>query len=443
MTIQISDHFNYKKLFRFVLPSMFMMIVTSIYGVVDGLFVSNFVGKTAFAAINLVIPFTMILGSTGFMIGTGGTALVSRVIGEDDREKANRYFTMLIIFAIALGIILTAVGIAVMRPVAQLLGATDDMIDDCVIYGDILIAFTTFYILQNIFQSFLAAAEKPKLGFIVTLTAGCANMVLDALFIAVFKWGVVGAAVATGIGQIIGGVIPLVYFAKKNSSLLKFVRTKIEIKPLLKACANGSSELLTNVAISVVSMLYNYQLLKFFGENGVAAYGVLMYVQLVFFAIEIGYSIGSAPIVGFNYGAQNDAELKNIFKKSMIILSLSGVVLTALAQLLAYPLAKLFVGYDAELFNLTISSFRVFSFSFIFSGITIYSSGFFTALNNGAVSATLSFLRSLVFQTVFVFALPAIFGTDAIWWAAFATEACAFVISIIMFFAFRKKYNYV
>lgn len=419
-----------------------MMIVTSVYGVVDGLFVSNYVGKTAFAAINLVIPFTMILGGLGFMVGTGGTALVSRVVGEEDRERANRYFTMLIIFAVALGLVLTVVGIAVMRPVALLLGATEDMIEDCVVYGDILIAFTTFYILQNIFQSFLAAAEKPKLGFIVTLIAGCANMILDALFIAVLKWGVIGAAVATGIGQVLGGVIPLVYFARKNSSLLKFVRTKLEIKPILKACANGSSELMTNVAISLVSMLYNYQLLKFFGENGVAAYGVLMYVQLVFFAIEIGYSMGSAPIVSFNLGAQNYAELKNIFKKSMIILSISGVVLAGLAQILAYPLAKLFVGYDAELCDLTISAFRVFAFSFVFSGITIYSSGFFTALNNGAISATLSFLRSLVLQTVFVFTLPALFGVDAIWWAAFATEACAFVISVIMFIVFRNRYHY-
>lgn len=442
MTIQISEHFNYRKLIRFVLPSVFMMIVTSVYGVIDGLFVSNFVGKTPFAAINLIMPFSMILGGTGFMLGTGGTALVSKVLGENDNEKANRYFTMIIIFSVCLGVILTAVGVAVMRPVARLLGASDEMMGYSVLYGRIVVGFTVFYMLQNIFQSFLAAAEKPKLGLIVTLIAGCTNAALDALFIVVFKWGIVGAAVATGIGQVLGGVIPLIYFSRKNGSLLKFVKTKLQVKPILKACGNGSSELLTNVASSVVSMLYNLQLMKFFGENGVAAYGVLMYVQLVFLAIEIGYTIGSAPIVGYNYGAQNYDELKNLFKKSMLILSIAGVVLSALAQALAIPLAKLFVGRDAELFALTVKAFRMFSFAFIFSGIAIYSSGFFTALNNGLVSAILSFLRALVFQVAFVFLLPYLFGVNGIWWAMFATEASAFIVAVIFFIAFRKKYRY-
>lgn len=445
MKVQISDHFNFRKLFRFVLPSVFMMVVSSVYGVIDGLFVSNFVGKTAFAAINLIMPFTMILGGMGFMIGTGGTALVTKILGENDREKANRYFTMLVIFAVLLGVVLTAVGNSLMRPVARLLGggkASEEMIDGCVLYGRIVVSFTTFFMLQNIFQSFLAAAEKPKLGLIVTLIAGCTNAALDALFIAVFKWGIVGAAVATGIGQLLGGVIPLIYFARKNSSLLKFTKTKLEIKPVLVACGNGSSELLTNVASSVVSMLYNLQLMKFYGENGVSAYGVVMYVQFIFLALLIGYAIGSAPIVGFNYGAENTAELKNIFKKSMIILALSGVILSGLAQALAVPLAKLFVGYDGELFTLTVHAFRLYSFAFIFSGVAIYSSGFFTALNNGLISAILSFLRSLVFQVAFVFLLPLLFGVDGVWWAMFATEVFACVIAVIFFIAFRKKYRY-
>ena len=438
MRIQISDSFNYKKLIRFVLPSIFMMTVTSIYGVIDGLFVSNFVGKTPFAAINLIMPFPMILGGMGFMIGTGGTALVSKAIGENDVERGNRYFTMLIIFAAALGVILTAVGIAVMRPVAVLLGASGEMLEHSVLYGRIVVGFTTFYI----FQSFTAAAEKPKLGLIVTIIAGCTNAVLDAVFIVWFKWGIVGAAVATGVGQVLGGVIPLVYFARKNGSLLRFVKTKFEIKPVLKACGNGSSELLTNIASSVVSMLYNLQLMKLLGENGVAAYGVIMYVQLIFLAIEIGYAIGSAPIVGYNYGAGNVAELKSVFKKSMVIMGVSGAVLAALAQALAVPLAKLFVGYDEELYNLTVYSFRLFSFAFIFSGVGIYSSGFFTALNNGLVSAVLSFLRALVFQVAYVFLLPWLVGADGIWWAMFATEASAFVVAVIFFIAFRKKYGY-
>ncbi len=442
MTIKISDHFNLRKLFRFVLPSIFMMIVTSIYGVVDGFFVSNFVGKTPFAAINLIMPFIMILGGMGFMLGTGGTALVAKVIGENDSKKANQYFTMLIIFAVILGIVLSAIGIAVMRPVARLLGANDDMIEYCVLYGRLTVGFISLFILQNVFQSFLAGAGKPKIGLVVTLIAGCTNIVLDALFIAVFKWGIAGAAIATGIGQFLGGIIPLVYFARKNSSLLKFTRTKLEIRPILRACANGSSELLTNIASSLVSILYNLQLMKFYGENGVSAYGVIMYVQLIFLAIIIGYTIGSAPIVSYNYGAKNTTELKSIFKKSILVLVISGVVLAGLAQALAIPLSKLFVGYDTQLYNLTVHAFRLFSFSYIFSGVAIYSSGFFTALNNGLISAILSILRSLIFQVAFVFLLPLLFGVNGIWWAMFATEVCATIISTILFVAKRKKYNY-
>lgn len=367
-------------------------------------------------------------------------------MGENDREKANRYFTLLILFSVVFGLCLTAVGISVMRPVARFLGtgkASDEMIEDCVLYGRIVVGFTTFYMLQNIFQSFLAAAEKPNLGLIVTLIAGCTNAVLDALFIAAFRWGIVGAAVATGIGQVLGGVIPLIYFSRKNSSLLRFIKPKFEIMPILKACGNGSSELLTNVSSSVVSMLYNVQLMKFYGENGVSAYGVIMYVQLIFLALMIGYTIGSAPIVGFHYGARNTDELKNIFKKSIWILAVGGVVLSGLAQALAMPLAKLFVGYDRELFDITVHAFRLFSFTFVFSGVAIYSSGFFTALNNGLVSAILSLLRSLVFQIAFVFLLPFLFGVDGIWWAMFATEAGATVVAVIFFIAYRKEYRYI
>lgn len=419
-----------------------MMILTSVYGVVDGLFVSNFVGKTPFAALNLIMPFIMILGGMGFMIGTGGTALVSKIIGEGDREKADKTFTMVIIFAVIFGAVLTAVGMSVVRPVSYLFGATDDLIEDCVLYGRICVGFTAFFMLQSIFHSFLVAAERPMLGLLVTFIAGCANAVFDALFIVAFEWGIAGAAVATGIGQVLGGIIPLVYFARKNSSLLKLTKTKLELKPILKTCGNGSSELLTNVASSVVSILYNFQLMKYLGEDGVSAYGVLMYVQFVFLAMEIGFSIGSAPIVGYNYGAKNDAELKNVFKKSMIIVGIAGVVLSGLAQALAVPIAKLFVGYDKRLYELTVYAFRLFSFAFVFSGINIYSSGFFTALNNGLVSAILSLLRAFVFQIAFVFLLPHFFNVDGIWWAMFATEVAAFIVAVIFFIAMRKKYRY-
>lgn len=435
--IQLSDHFTYRKLLQFVFPSIVMMIFTSIYGVVDGLFVSNYAGKTAFAAINLVMPFIMVLGGIGFMIGTGGTALVSKILGEGDQEKARRYFSMMILFTVLVGLILTVLGVVFMEPVALFLGATPEMLDDCVLYGRIVNAFTAAFMLQNVFQSFLIAAEKPKLGLAATVAAGVTNMVLDALFVAVFHWGIAGAAIATGLSQCVGGLFPLLYFLRPNTSKLRLVRTKLELQPILNACGNGSSELMSNISSSIVSMVYNFQLLKYLGEDG-----VLMYVQFVFVAIYIGYSIGCAPIVGFHYGAQNHPELKNMLRMSVILMSASGVVLTVLARVLAAPLAKIFVGYDEGLFTLTCHAFRLFSFAFLFAGFNIFASSFFTALGNGRISATISFLRTLVFQTSSVILLPLLLGVDGIWYAITAAEIFATLISIIFLLAKRRKYHY-
>lgn len=440
--IQLSDHFNYKRLLRFVMPSIIMMIFTSIYGVIDGLFVSNFVGKTPFAALNLVMPFILILGAMGFMVGTGGSALVAKVHGEGDGQKAKRYFTMMIAFTAILGLLFTAIGIAVVRPVCYLLKATDDMIDHCVLYGRIVIGFTTVFMLQNVFQSFFITAGKPTLGLIVTVAAGVTNIILDALFIVVFKWGLAGAAVATGIGQCVGGIVPLIYFIRPNGSTLRFTKTKLQMKPLLQACVNGSSELMSNISSSIVSMLYNWQLMRFIGEDGVSAYGVLMYVQMIFLAISIGYSIGASPIVSYHYGAGNGSEVKNIHRKSLVLTGSTGIVLTGLAQLLAVPLAKLFVGYDADLYGLTVHAFRIFSFVFILAGLNIFASAFFTALNNGVISAIISFMRTLVFQTTAVMLLPMVLDTDGIWWAITVAEVLAFAVSVAFLIGKRKKYHY-
>ncbi len=443
MKIKLSDHFTYSKLLRFVFPSIIMMVFTSIYGVVDGLFVSNFAGKTAFASINLVMPFVMILGGIGFMIGTGGTALVSKVLGEGRKEKANEIFTMMIIFTLLLGALLSVIGVVSMPWVADFLGATEEMMADCVIYGRIVTGFTVTFMLQNVFQSFLIAAEKPKLGLLATVLAGITNMALDAIFIIVFKWGVAGAAIATGLSQCVGGIFPLIYFLRKNSSLLRLTKTKLEIKPILNACGNGSSELMSNISSSVVSMIYNFQLMKYVGEDGVSAYGVLMYVQFIFVAIYIGYAIGCAPITGYHFGARNHNELKNMLRKSSFLSAVSGVVLTILAIALSSPLAKLFVGYDEELYELTRHAFRLFAYSFLLAGFNIFTSSFFTALNNGAVSAAISFMRTLIFQTSSVLILPIFLGVDGIWWAITVAEFFAFILSLIFLFAKRKKYNYI
>lgn len=420
-----------------------MMVLTSIYGVVDGFFVSNFAGKTAFAALNLIMPFVMILGGTGFMVGTGGTALVAKVLGMGDKPRANRYFSILIYFTLLLGALLSVLGVVFTPQVAVFLGATADMMHDCVLYGRITIAFTTTFMLQNVFQSFLIAAEKPGLGLAVTTAAGVTNMVLDALFVGIFRWGVVGAAAATGLSQCVGGIIPLIYFLRPNKSLLRLTAAKLEIKPLLQACGNGASELMSNISGSLVSMIYNFQLMKYIGENGISAYGVLMYVQFIFIAVYVGYSIGCAPVISYHYGADNSAELKSMLKKSSLLMSVLGLAMCLAAYLLAAPLARLFVGYDAELFALTAHAFRLYSLSFLLAGLNIFASSFFTSLNDGAVSAVISFFRTMLFQTSMVLILPLILGVDGIWWAITAAEVCAFVLSASFIFAKRKKYNYI
>lgn len=440
--IQLSDHFTYARLFRFVLPSIVMMVFTSIYGVVDGLFVSNFAGKTAFASINLIMPFLIILGAMGFMLGTGGTALVSRVLGEGDKAHANKYFSMITLFGILLGVILTVVGVLAMRPMAILLGATEAMVDDCVLYGRIVVCFLTSFMLQNMFQSFLIAAEQPKFGLLITLAAGVTNMVLDALFVGVFRWGIAGAAIATGISQTVGGVVPLMYFLFSKSSPLRLRWTKFEAQPLLRSCANGSSELMSNISGSLIGMLYNAQLMRFLGEDGVATYGVLMYVQFIFVAIDIGYSIGCAPIISYHYGARNHPELRNLLTKGLKVMGILGIVMTIAAISLSGTLANIFVGYDATLCELTRHAFHLFSFAFLLAGFNIFLSSFFTALNNGGVSAAISFLRTLVFQAASVILLPMALDVDGLWWAASAAEALAFVVSIGFLLALKGKYHY-
>lgn len=442
MNIQLSDHFTYRRLIRFVIPSVAMMILTSIYGVVDGLFVSNFVGKTAFAAVNLVIPFTLVLGAFGFMLGTGGTALVAKTLGEGKQEEANRIFSMLIYFAIGLGLVLTMLGIAALKKILLKMGADDAMLGCGMIYGRLVLLGIPFYMLQNMFQNFLIAAEKPQLGLIVTVAAGLTNMVLDALFIAVLGWGVAGAAAATALGQCVGGLIPFVYFARKNSSRLALVKTKLLGGALLRTCTNGSSELVSNISMSSVGMLYNAQLMKVAGENGVAAYGVILYVNFIFIAIYLGYAYGSAPIVAFNYGAGKKAELQNVLKKSLKLLLGTGIVLLSIGVLFAGVLSGLFVGYDAQLYAMTVRGLRFYAVSFLLSGFNIFGSSFFTALNNGMVSAAISFLRTVVFEVAAVLILPLFFGLDGVWCAITVAELASILITIGAFSALRKRYQY-
>ena len=442
MQIQLSEHFTYKKLLRFVLPSIVMMIFTSIYSVVDGLFVSNYVGKTALASINLILPLLMAISALGFMIGTGGSALVGKTLGEGEKELANEYFSMLVYVTAIFGVIFSLLGALFVPNVARFLGASGELLDNCILYGRICFISMPFFMLQNVFQSFFVTAEKPKLGLAVIISAGVTNMFLDWLFVGTLGFGLKGAAVATVCGEILGGSFPIFYFTRKNSSLLKLGRTHFRKDVLLKACVNGSSELMTNISSSIVNSLYNLQLMKFAGENGVAAYGFIMYVNFIFVAIYIGYSMGSAPIISYNYGAGNHNELKNMFKKSLTLVAIWGICLASLAQLLNAPLSKMFVGYDEALLNLTQQGFRIYALVFLLSGFDIFGSSFFTALNNGVVSAVISFLRTLVFQIGAVIILPAIYGLNGIWSAVVVAEALTLLVTITCLVRYRKRYHY-
>ena len=440
MNIKLSDSFSVGRLLRFTLPSIVMMVFTSIYGVVDGFFVSNFVGKTPFAAVNFIMPFLMMLGAVGFMFGTGGSVLIAKTLGEGKPEKANRLFSLFIYVSAALGVVITALGIAFLPQVATLLGAEGQLHADSVTYGRAVLLALPCYILQLEFQSFFIAAEKPQLGLAVTVISGVTNMILDAVL--VIPFGLVGAAAATAASQAVGGIVPVIYFLLPNKSLLRIGKTSLDGRGLLKACTNGSSELMSNVSMSLVGMLYNIQLLAYAGENGVAAYGVMMYVNFIFISAFIGFSIGSAPVVSFHYGAGNHTELKSLLKKSLLILFVFAGAMFMLGQALALPLSAIFVSYDKELMELTVSGFRTFAFSFLFAGFAIFFSGFFTALNDGLTSAIISFMRTLVFQIAAVMLLPLILGLDGIWWSIVAAEAMAVGVGFIFLIAKKKRFKY-
>lgn len=441
--IQLSDHFTYKRLLRFAASPVLMMIFCSIYSVVDGLFVSHFAGKDAFTAVNLVFPLVMVLSAVGFMFGTGGTAIVAKTMGEEKPDLAKQYFTLIVVVASVSGAVLSVVGILLLKPVCVWMGAEGEVLSLCQTYGTIILCALPFFMLQNMYQNFFATAEKPKLGFAFTLTSGVTNMVLDALLVAVFSFGIVGAAVATAVSQATGGILPTVYFICKNGSKLRFSKFRWYGKVVLKTCTNGSSELLGNVSMSIVSMLYNKQLMNLVGDSGVDAFGVMMYVQFIFVAIFIGYCISFAPIVGYNFGAQNKRELQNVFSKSMILVAITSVLMVVFGVGLAHPISLLFVGYDSEMLQITVNGMRLFSICYLFVGFNMFASCFFTALNNGLISAVISFGRTLVFQVVCIYVLPIFWGLNGIWLATVVAEGLAMLVSVLMFFVTNGKYQFV
>lgn len=440
--IQLSDHFTRRRMIQFTLPSIGMMIFTSIYGMVDGYFVSNYVGSIPFASLNLAMPFIMILAAVGFMFGTGGSALVSMTLGMGKRQKANEIFSLLVYLLAGCGIVLGIFGFCVAPWMSKVLGATDEMMPYSILYIRVSMISLPFFMLQNLFQSFLVTAEKPKLGFFVTILAGVTNMFLDWLFVGVFGLGLGGAAAATVISETVGGMIPLIYFFRPNPSILRLGKTRWDGRAVLKACTNGSSEFLTNCASSIVGMLYNLQLMKYLGSNGVAAYGVIMYVNFIFVGIYFGYTMGIAPVVGYHYGAKNTDELRGLFRKSIQMILVTSIVLTLLSECTAGFLVRIFVGYDAQLYALTVYAFRIYAVAFLFMGFNIFGSGFFTALNNGKISAFLSVMRSLILQLSAIYVLPYLFGADGLWGVVIVSDGICLIFTIWMWIRYQKVYHY-
>ena len=441
-SVDMSAHFTTLQLLKYAAPSMAMMVFTSIYGVVDGFFVSNFAGSTAFAAVNFIMPFIMILCSVGFMVGTGGSALIASAAGEGDVPRANSYFCKLVTFTFMVGIVVAVFGFFFARPLAQLMGATGIMLDLSEIYARISMISLPFYMLQCLFQAFFNTAGKPKVGFVVTLCAGCTNIVLDIVFVGILGFGVEGAAAATVCSEFIGGGVSLIYFTRKNPTPYTYRPVLPNPRLIGRTCINGSSEMVANIAMSLVGMVYNIQLLRLLGENGVSAYGVIMYVSLLFSAIFIGYEIACSPLMSFQNGAGNTCEKRSLFKKSMLIISVASVILFVIGESCAYPIAYIFTGYNQDLCDLTVMAFRMYACSFLFMGIAMYGSAFFTSLENGLISAIISFVRTLVCELGAVIILPYLFGAQAIWLSFVVAEIVAALLSGLLIVAFSRKYGF-
>lgn len=439
----LGGHYGARRLFISSLPLIGMMVLISIYSIVDGLFVSNLVGTTAFAALNLIWPAIGLVGALGLMVGTGGAALVSKTLGEGDEPRANRYFSMFVEFILLLSVVLAVPLLVWMEPLAVAIGAEGEMVRQCAIYGRICAAGMPAFMMQMGIQPFFMVAGRPRMGTWISLVSGLLNIGLDALFIIVCGWGLAGAAAGSMLACCFGGFYPLWYFSSRfNRSSLAFKATGFEFGPLAKACSNGLSEFVGNISFNIVSMCYNWQLMRFYGENGVAAYSVILYLGFIFVAVYSGYNMTVTPLVGFNFGAGNKRELRSLLRHSLTLMLVLGVLLAGTAELLAGPAARLFVGYDSELTALTVHATRLYAPSFLITGLTLFVSAWFTGLNNGPVSALASFSRTFVFELSCVFLLPVLLGVNGIWLSAPAAEILSLFLGAALLLRFRSRYGY-
>lgn len=441
--VRLSDHFTYKRLLNFTISPILMMVFTALYNVVDGFFISNYGGKLDFAGVNFIMPYLFALSAVGIMMGSGGSALIGKFLGENKHKKANETFSLVVYSSLVIGIMLSIISYIFLDDIIRLLGATEDLIQPARRYATPLLISLPFFIIESEALSLFMVAERPHLGLCVKLICGSLNIVLDAIFMVSLHMGARGAAIATMINQLFGGILPLVYFAiPKTKSTLHLGKTVLSFKTLGKVITNGSSELVSNISANIVSMLFNVQLIKYAGENGVASYGVLMYLCFIFNSMFFGYAIGVSPIISYHYGAENKEELTNILRKSLVINILASLLMFGISELGASTLAHIFVGYDETLKAMTVHGFRIFSFLFLLMGFNVFSSSFFTALNNGLISALIAFLRTLVFQISSVMILPSFLGIDGIWLSPLVAEVLSLIISLIFLLSFRKKYGY-
>lgn len=416
------------------------MVFMSLYTMVDGVFVSRFAGTAALSAVNIVYPMVSVVVAVGVMLATGGSAIIAKRMGEGKPEQARQNFSYLILAGVLIAVGMAALALVFLKPLLHLLGARGALFELCYAYALPLVFFIPSGILQMLFQTLLVTAGRPMLGLTVTVLGGVANIVLDYLFIVPLQMGIAGAAIATGIGFSIPAVFGLLYFALRRSGPLCFVRPKGGGKMLLRCCANGSSEMVTNMSTAVTTFLFNLLMMRYAGEDGVASITIVLYTQYLMTAVYMGYATGTAPVFSFHHGSRNGEQLRRLFRISMGFIALCSVATFALALVFAKQVVVIFTPAGSPVFEMALYGFRLFSGSFLFAGVGIFASAMFTAFSDGKVSAAISFLRTFAFIVLALLLLPLAMGLDGVWLAVPLAEVLGFGVSL--FFLYRKKKRY-
>ncbi len=439
----LAKKFSLASLLLFAAPNIIMMIVLSMYIIVDGMFVARFIGTTALSAINMFYPAICFEMALGIMIATGGSAIAAKKLGEGKQKEAQNNLSFLMVVEGSFGIVIAVVGNLFTAEIVSFLGASAAQAPLSITYAKIIFSFAPAFFLQTAFQTFFVTAGKPALGLIVTILGGVANILLDYIFMAPLRLGVTGAAIATGIGYCIPAMVGVIFFLKAKTNPFHFVRPRFDGKVLLQACANGSSEMVTNLSNAVTTFLFNFTLLQFYGEDGVASITIILYFQYLFTALYFGYSNGIAPIISYKYGNDDRKQLQALFKNSVLFLIISSIAANVLLHFTISKLLTIFTAENSPVYQITLHGFSIYSMAFMIMGLGIFSSAMFTAFSDGITSAIISFSRTFLFIVGAILLLPAILGERGVWLAVPIAEAFGFLISILYLIGKKQKFHYI